>query len=124
MSKLDKADPKKHSRIFHVSAVEWFAVTDEGMSHVMKKDDEKVVLPLTFSKFEVTGFLEPIDEDAARGLHIDLGDRKVVVKRGDIALAVDADDARADLEAELLGDASGFDFGDADHRAAWRGANG
>lgn len=85
MSKLDKADPKKRSRKFRVSAVEWFAVSDEGMSHVMKKDDEKVVLPLTFSRFEVTGFLEPIDEDAARGLHIDLGDRKVVVKRGDIA---------------------------------------
>ena len=55
--------------------------------------------------------------------------RRVGEKEGQVdavahPLSVDAHNARADLQMELVGDAAGFDFGDSDHNSTFSDAAG
>ncbi len=91
---LELKDTPLRSSKFALSKDRWFEATDNGLFYVEakpKKDSkpEKQTTALTSSKFEIVGFLCPLDGVDDRGLLIDIGERRVSVRRSEVATASD-----------------------------------
>ena len=95
MNKLLKlTDATVQSTRLHLSKNTWFEATDDRLIYVELKDakdgdPKRLVTPLTFSKFEIIGFLKPIEGDVDRGLLVDIGERKVTLRRLEVATTAD-----------------------------------
>ena len=70
---LELTDAPVQSTELHLSKNTWFEATDDRLIYVELKDakdgdPKRLVTQLTFSKFEIIGFLKPIEGDVDRGL--------------------------------------------------------